>query len=177
MDSRVEYRPGLLKSFLMIFPGIFFLGLTIVLLSTGPLPSVSKQLPGLMMCGVADLAMVVLLCYGIAVLILSRLSFDSNGFSFQDVGTTRLSFRWKDITAVSIQNLPKQGVSNYRVIVKLRDQAKFLEGLPKKTRESLEKQCDHLEEGIPIDIQNIRVSAIQLKKEFSHRTKAPITVL
>ena len=176
MDSPVEYRPGLVKSFLMIFPGVFFVGLTVYLLSTGPLPTGTKQIPGLLMCGFGDLAMMALFCYGIAVLRISRLTFASDGFTFQDVGISPLRIRWKDITGISIQNASTQGVTNYRVVVKLKDQNGFLKGLPEKTRRNLEKQSGYLAEGIPIHTQNIQISLAQLRQEFGDRTRAPVTI-
>lgn len=170
MDSPVEYRPGLFKSFILIFPGVFCLGLTIYLLQSGPLPTATKQLPGLIMCGVADLAMLALLCYGVAVLRFSRLSFYSDGFTYQDVGISPLRMRWKDVDGVSIQDASSQGTSSYRVVVKLKNQALFLKGLPEKTKRNLGKQSGYLAEGIPIHTQNIQITLAQLRQEFGNRT-------
>jgi hypothetical protein len=169
MDSTVEYRPGFQNVFLLLFPQAFIVGLTVYLLATGQAYKGPYALGFDIFIGLFNLAMIGSFGYGVAVCLRSYLRFFPGGFSFRDVNQDTLSFQWKDVSGVSIQNVSGRNTIDYRVVVQLHDLNGFLRALPEKTRGQLQRRGAYLGDGIPIHTTNIQITRLQLQQEFNDR--------
>lgn len=174
MPSATEYRPGFSNSLLLVLAPLTIVGLILYVALTEPIPKTVNPALAIGFCAAFGALMGVMAVYGSMTFLFSRLIFDDFGVTFQDIAFPRTCIPWKEITAVSIENLSTKNSVEYGIVFRLADVGAFLDRLPRRTQVAVRKRQAYLPDGIRVTTGNLAITLNQLSEEFSQRTDVPL---
>src|SRR5579862_2961655 len=94
-----------MNSILYVGGPVAMVGITLYVALTQQIPRTVNPALALGFCALFGTLMVAMATYGILTLALSRLCFDDLGLTYRDVTFPTLYIPWKEVTAISIENI------------------------------------------------------------------------